>query len=199
MGGNDTGRGMGERLAVDPNNSAILYYGSRGSGLYKSVDSGATWAKVTTFPVTGDVAATGTSWGLPVVLFDKRGGSASGSMTIYVAAATTGAGSNLYQTTNGGTSWTEIAGGPTGLMAHHAAIGSDGTVWLAYGNNYGPFNTASSVKLTGQVWKYSAAETWTNVTPASNWGGMGGGVSVDAQDPTHVIVSTLDWYAPIDC
>ena len=81
-------------------------------------------------------------------------------------------------------------------MAHHASVGSDGTVWLAYGNNYGPFNTASSVKLTGQVWKYSAAGSWTNVTPATNWGGMGGGISVDAQDPNHVIVSTLDWYAP---
>jgi hypothetical protein len=197
MGGNDTGRGMGERLAVDPNNGTILYFGSRGSGLYKSTNSGGTWSKVAAFPVTGDVAATGTSWGLPVVVFDKRGGSAAGSTTIYVATATTAAGSNLYQTTNGGTSWTEIAGGPTGLMAHHAAVGSDGTVWLAYGNNYGPFNTASSVKLIGQVWKYSAAGSWTNVTPPSaNWGGMGGGVSVDAQDPNHVIVSTLDWYAP---
>ncbi len=197
MGGNDTGRGMGERLAVDPNNNTILYFGSRGSGLYKSTNSGSTWTKVTAFPTTGDVAATGTSWGLPVVVFDRRGGTAAGSMTIYVAAATTAAGSNLYHSVDGGATWAEISGGPTGLMVHHASIGSDGTVWLAYGNNYGPFNTASSVKLIGQVWTYSAAGTWTNVTPpAANWGGMGGGISVDAQDPNHVIVSTLDWYAP---
>jgi hypothetical protein len=197
MGGNDTGRGMGERLAVDPNNNAVLYFGSRGSGLYKSTNSGANWTKVTAFPVTGDVATTGTSYGLPVVLFDKRGGSAAGSMTIYVAAATTAAGSNLYHSTDGGTTWSEVAGGPTGLMAHHGAVGSDGTVWLAYGNNYGPYNTNSSVKLIGQVWTLSASGTWTNVTPpAANWGGMGGGISVDAQDPMHVIVSTLDWYAP---
>jgi hypothetical protein len=195
MGGNDTGRGMGERLAVDPNDGAILYFGSRGSGLYKSVNSGGSWTKVTAFPATGDVNATGTSWGLPVVAFDKRGGSASGSTTIYVAAATTTAGSNLYHSTDGGTSWTEIAGGPTGLMAHHAAVGSDGTVWLAYSNNYGPYNT-TGVTLVGQVWKYSATGAWTNVTPASNWGGMAGGISVDAQNPSHVIVSTLDWYAP---
>jgi hypothetical protein len=197
MGGNDTGRGMGERLAVDPNNNTILYFGSRGSGLYKSTSSGASWSKVTAFPVTGDVATSGTSWGLPVVVFDKRGGSAAGSKTIYVAAATTGAGSNLYQSTDGGATWSELAGGPTGLMAHHAAVGSDGTVWLAYGNNYGPYNTNSSVKLVGQVWKVAATGSWTNVTPPSaNWGGMAGGISVDAQDPTHVIVSTLDWYAP---
>ncbi len=46
----------GERLAVDPNNGAILYFGSRGSGLYKSVNSGGSWTKVTAFPTTGDVA-----------------------------------------------------------------------------------------------------------------------------------------------
>jgi hypothetical protein len=195
MGGNDTGRGMGERLAVDPNNGTILYFGSRGSGLYTSTNSGGSWSKVTAFPVTGDVAASGTSWGLPVVVFDRRGGSAAGSTTIYVAAATTAAGSNLYQTTNAGASWTELAGGPSGLMAHHAAVGSDGTVWLAYGSNYGPFNTGSAT-LKGQVWTYSASGTWTNVTPSSNWGGMAGGISVDAQNPSHAIVSTLDWYAP---
>jgi hypothetical protein len=197
MGGNDTGRGMGERLAVDPNNNTILYFGSRGSGLYKSTNSASSWAKVSAFPATGDVATgRGTSYGLPVVLFDGRGGSAGGSMTIYVAAATTAAGSNLYHSVDGGMSWSEISGGPTGLMAHHAAVGSDGTVWLAYSNNYGPNNT-SGVTLMGQIWKYSTAGTWTNVTPPSaNWGGMAGGVSVDAQDPNHVLVSTLDWYAP---
>ena len=50
--------------------------------------------------------------------------------------------------------------------------------------------------LVGQVWKLSGS-TWTNVTPpAANWGGMAGGISVDAQNARHVIVSTLDWYSP---
>jgi hypothetical protein len=201
MGGNDLGRGMGERLAVDPNNNTILLFGTRGHGLYKSTNSGSTWAPVTAFPTMGDVNIANTyggttSYGLPIVLFDKRGGSAAGSTTIYVAAASKASGSNLYRSTNGGTSWALVAGGPTGLMAHHAAVGSDGTVWLAYSNNYGPYNT-TGVTLTGQVWKYSAAGTWTNITPpAANWGGMAGGISVDAQNAQHVIVSTLDWYAP---
>ncbi len=35
------------------------------------------------------------------------------------------------------------------------------------------------------------------MTPAApNWGGTAGGISVDAQNPQHVIVSTLDWYNP---
>ena len=70
MGGNENGRGMGERLAVDPNNNAILFFGSRTQRALEEHDSGATWARVTGFPTTGDA-----SYGLPVVVFDKRGGS----------------------------------------------------------------------------------------------------------------------------
>jgi hypothetical protein len=192
MGGNDLGRGMGERLAVDPNNTTILLFGTRGNGLYKSSNSGSAWAPVTSFPTAGDA-----SYGLPVVVFDKTGGGAAGSSNIYVAAASKSAGSNLYRTSNGGTSWALVAGGPSGLMAHHASLASDGTLWLAYSNDYGPYDT-SGVTLVGQVWKYAPSSgAWTNVTPpAANWGGMAGGISVDAQNPQHAIVSTLDWYAP---
>ena len=50
MGGNEAGRFNGERLAVDPNDGAILFFGSRRDGLWKSADRGATWQKVETFP-----------------------------------------------------------------------------------------------------------------------------------------------------
>src|SRR5207248_600087 len=33
MGGNEDGRGVGERLAVDPNDTRILYFASRQDGL----------------------------------------------------------------------------------------------------------------------------------------------------------------------
>ncbi len=192
MGGNNTGRGMGERLAVDPNKNTILFFGSRSNGLYKSTDSGTTWAPVASFPTNGDA-----TYGLPIVLFDPAGGSAAGSMNIYVAAASTGSSSNFYKTSDGGTTWAVVPGGPTGLMAHHASLGSDGTIWLAYSSDYGPYNVGGGT-LSGQVWKYATtAGTWTNVTPpAANWGGMAGGISVDAQNPMHAIVSTLDWYQP---
>lgn len=48
------GRGMGERLAVDPRLGSVLFFGARsGNGLWKSTDYGATWAKVTSFPSAG--------------------------------------------------------------------------------------------------------------------------------------------------
>jgi hypothetical protein len=190
MGGNANGRGMGERLAVDPNNTTILLFGSRQNGLYKSTNSATSWTPVSTFPTKGDA-----TYGLPVVVFDKTGGTAAGSTNIYVGAASTSAGSNLYKTTDGGATWALVTGaGPTGLMAHHASLGSDGTLWLAYSSTYGPGGGPGN----GQVWKYATGTgAWTNVTPpAANWGAMAGGISVDAQNPQHTIVSTLDWYNP---
>jgi hypothetical protein len=45
MGGNDNGRGVGERLAVDPNIGSVLFFGSRKAGLWRSADAGATWTR----------------------------------------------------------------------------------------------------------------------------------------------------------
>ena len=52
MGGNENGRGVGERLAIDPNDNNILYFGSRHDGLWISKDTALTWNKVENFPVT---------------------------------------------------------------------------------------------------------------------------------------------------
>jgi len=51
MGGNENGRGVGERLAIDPNDNNILYFGSRAAGLWISKDAALTWNKVDSFPV----------------------------------------------------------------------------------------------------------------------------------------------------
>jgi len=194
MGGNQNGRGMGERLAVDPNNTQILYFGSRNNGLYKSTNAASSWAQVTGFPVLGD-----NGYGLSFVTFDKASGSSgTGSSTIFVGvAAATSTNSNLYVSTNAGASWNIVTGGPTGMMPSHGVMGSDGNLWLTYTNDYGPYNVRG-VTLSGQIWKYNIASgVWTNVTPpTTNWGGTAGGISVDAQNPQHVVISTLDWYTP---
>src|ERR1017187_7123938 len=45
FGGNENGRGNGERLAVDPNNGNVLYLRTRQAGLWKSTDGAVTWRK----------------------------------------------------------------------------------------------------------------------------------------------------------
>src|SRR5438874_9478216 len=59
VGGNMPGRGNGERLAVDPNNSNIIYYGATGDasstfGLWKSTNAGAPWWQLNSFPPLGN-------------------------------------------------------------------------------------------------------------------------------------------------
>lgn len=48
------GRGMGERLAIDPVASHVIYFGARsGNGLWKSIDSGDSFQAVVNFPNVG--------------------------------------------------------------------------------------------------------------------------------------------------
>jgi len=54
VGSNMPARGMGERLAIDPNNTRVLYLGARsGQGLWRSVDAGETWSQVASLPDSG--------------------------------------------------------------------------------------------------------------------------------------------------
>ena len=50
MGGNENGRGNGERMMVDPQNGNIIYMGTRLHGLWRSTDKGQSWARVVSFP-----------------------------------------------------------------------------------------------------------------------------------------------------
>ena len=194
MGGNADGRNAGERLAVDPNLTSKLYFASRSGGLWLSTNSAATWAKVGAFPVNGDAG-----YGLSYVIFDPHGTVGTASATIYVGVETMASGnSNLYRSINSGASWTLVPGGPTNMITPHASLGSDGNLWINYASGgYGPGGMTN-----GQVWKLNTATlTWTNVTPAGgppNGSGGYGGISVDAQNAQHVVVTTLDWYAAND-
>ncbi len=58
MGGNEDGRGNGERLAVDPNDGSVIYFGSRLAGLWRSTDRAVTWSKVASFPNVTEGSAT---------------------------------------------------------------------------------------------------------------------------------------------
>lgn len=51
--GNAPGRGTGERLIVDPGNTALIYFGSQTEGLLRSEDYGETWHKLPVAPEGG--------------------------------------------------------------------------------------------------------------------------------------------------
>jgi photosystem II stability/assembly factor-like uncharacterized protein len=194
FGGNEYGRGHGERLAVDPHDGGILYLGTRHAGLWKSADHAATWTKVESFPDIKEAPPTG-GWehgqgrGIAFVLFDPRGG-ASGkpSSTIYVGVSLEKR-ENLFRSTDAGNSWQAVPGAPVQYAPARAALASDGALYITYAAGPNPYQATN-----GAVWKLDTASgTWTDITPDRPSDGRGfgyGGVSVDAHHPRVLIAST---------
>ena len=196
---NNDGREAGERLVVDPNLDSKLYFGSRWQGLWVSTNSAASWSQVTSFPVLGD-----SGYGIAWVIFPPPTGgyghpSGAASVTIYAGVMAMSSGnSNIYRSTNSGTSWSLISGGPANMITTHASLGSDGNLWIVYDSGgYGP-NSIS----TGQIWKLNTSTlAWTNVTPSNGpASGSGGyaGISVDPENASHAVVTTIDWWSGPD-
>lgn len=198
-GGNNNGRNAGERLQVDPNLGSVLFYGtfndsSQGAtnGLYKSTNSGQTWTKLTGFTaLTSDGTGAGVAF---VTLYKPSASLGTATPTLFAGVSTSSAksaGVTLYKSTNGGTTWSAVTGGPVGYYPNHGQIGQDGNLYITYGNGIGPDDMSA-----GQVWKYSvSANTWQNISPPNgNFGGFGG-LSVDTRTTNTLVVTTMDRYA----
>jgi hypothetical protein len=186
LGGNEPGRSMGERLAVDPRDGRVLYLGTRNQGLWRSSDRGVTWARVDGFPVTGAAGI-----GIGSVFVDPRDG------TVYAAVADPA--NPLYRSADDGRSWAAVPGQPTGLLPHHGELGADGNIYLTYGDLPGPYEMHD-----GAVHKFDTATgAWTDITPLRpNTGGEAGfgyaGLATDPRRPGTVMVSTMGRWGPVD-
>jgi photosystem II stability/assembly factor-like uncharacterized protein len=211
FGGNEDGRGNGERLAVDPRDGRNLYLGTRHDGLWRSQDRGVTWARVATFPDVAEpepprpVRLPGESpdqfWrrmpirgsGIVFVKFDPAAAgraSASATQTIYAGVSLMDR-PNLFASTDGGASWHEVAGEPTAYRPTRAALSADGFLYVTYGTAPGPTRMKS-----GAVWKLNThTGAWTDITPDHPVAGAKefgyAAVSVDAQHPGTLIVSSF--------
>jgi oligoxyloglucan reducing-end-specific cellobiohydrolase len=198
MAANNDGRPAGERLAVNPFQPSQLMMGTRRNGLWKSEDYARTWTQVGAFPLTASPDGFGVQW----VVFDP-----AHSGTIYAAAYTT---SSVYQSTDGGATWTALPGQPLAWpftvasgthapVAERAVINPDGNLYVTFGDFPGPNNMNY-----GLVGKFNPSDrTWTNITPPldRNEATMRGGFCGITQDPARqgtLAVSTLDRWYPVD-
>ena len=216
MGGNESGRFNGERLAVDPNNGEILFFGSRHDGLWQSHDRGATWQNVAGFSAPGGAQPAVVEGG-PVhsrppvrrgfghpqavgivsVVFDPASGQ-PGRATPKIFAAVSTAATNLFASVDAGATWQAVPDQPVGLCPNHLVLSPDGMVYLSYGSDPGPNGMNDGV-----VWKFDPqAGAWTDITPLKSpdaGAGFGyGAVAVDARHPATVMVTTFAHWRPHD-
>ena len=190
MGGNEDGRGLGERLAIDPHRPSTLLFGSRHDGLWRSDDSARSWHKVEAFPHHGlgaPKARRETHGGVSFVLFDPA------SPAVFAGVADP-VGDRLYRSDDGGRSWHPVAGGPAqGMLPVKADIAA-GALYLACSSSIGPNNIAR-----GEVWRLDLkSQRWSDITPGRGPGDEGGymGVSADRRRPGRLVVSSVDrWQA----
>ncbi len=215
FGGNEDGRGNGERLAVDPLDGRVLYLGTRHDGLWRSTDRGVTWTRVTSFPDVTEAMAPMPApvagetpeqrWrrmpvrgsGIVFVKFVEPFaylGPLRRTATIYVGVSLMNR-PNLFVSHDAGATWHEVAGAPTQYRPTRAALAADGSyLYVTYGNAPGP-----SPMTDGAVWKLNLQTgAWTDITPdkpvkVSREFGYAA-VSVDTRHPDTLIVSTYNRY-----
>jgi photosystem II stability/assembly factor-like uncharacterized protein len=183
-GGNDDGRLAGERLSVDPNKGNILFYGSRVNGMWKSIDSSKTWQKNSSFPVT----STKDYVGIAFVIFDKTTSTPGNATKVIYAGVSRKGSTNMYVSSDSGTTWQAIPGQSTNLMPNHAVLSSDSILYISYGDSCGP-NSISQ----GAIRKFDTRnQTWSTLLASSTGNGGFGGIAIDAANPKVLMACTID-------
>jgi hypothetical protein len=145
LGGDEGGRGSGERLQVDPADGRILVLGSTKDGLLRSTDGGAKFSALS-FPGTH----------VSLVLFDPS----AGGKVLYAGCVDQ---PGLYASRDGGARFEREAGAPA-QIPQRAAFGPDGTLFVSFaaGSEWAP-NPGNL--HGGSVWKRTPGGVWSDITP----------------------------------
>lgn len=168
LGGSLTQETTGERLAFDPDNTKVVYFGSPQNGLWRSFDGGASFESVTD---NGDLQAT-TNVDLPRV--DPGCGTTKVeghkvSKCVYVTLT----GGSILASTDGGVTWQDISNG-------QPMDGSPGFTILDALGNLWTTNSQDS-----NIYRYSRSGTWTSfTTPISGITG----IAIDPRNSNRIFV-----------
>ncbi|MBV8380383.1 MAG: hypothetical protein JO369_06425 [Paucibacter sp.] len=176
LGGNEPGRGTGERLQVSPHDGRVLWLGSTKDGLWHSRDGG-----------HGFTAAPLDVRHVSLVALDPRD-----ARTIYAGSHDQ---PGLYASRDGGASFAREPGTPA-QVPQRAAFGPDGSLYVSFAHGPKGFATNPGNAVEGGVWKRTPAGAWTEITPVKPGRGDAGfgysGIDVDVHQPGRLIVSTIE-------
>ena len=166
---NDSYRMNGQKMAIDPNNPNIVYVGTPSNGMYVTTNGGSTWSQVSAIP-----AAAGEGFN---IVFDPAVGGVVNGVTQTIFASSYGNG--VYESTNGGATWTALTGGPTNVES--AAVSSTGVYYAASGGN---------------LWSY-ASGTWKELISGNNGGQGIQAVAVNPSNPNEIVAVAASGYLNI--
>jgi len=146
MAGNSLGRWSGERLAVDPNNGQVIYFGSRFDGLWRSesASSPGSWSRIASGTFASSSPAGSRDRGaLSFVAIDPISAGGGRSQTVYIGDFDRG----VYRSTNAGGSFAFLAGSPG--QVEQGVVAPNGDLYVTH--------TAGVSRFDGS--------RWSSVTP----------------------------------
>ena len=171
LGGNEGGRGSGERLQVDPQDGRVLVLGTTRDGLKKSSDGGASFVGLD-FP----------SRHVSLVLFAPAGG----GKVFYVGGVDQ---AGLYLTRDGGASFKREADAPA-QVPQRAAFGPDGTLFVSFAVG-GEWPPNPGGLRGGSVWKRTPAGAWSDISPSKPNGRAHAYGALDVDRQGRIVTSML--------
>ncbi len=171
----------GERLVVDPNQSGLLFFGSRRDGLWRYQQS---WQRVAgglpdpkTFPNFANKQGKprGGLPGFTFLVFDARTAKpGSPTQTLYLGIHAVGSpAGGVWQSKNGGRSWVNVGGAENPLRG---VVASDGTLYTVFGTDRD--------KAGGSIRKLKNG-AWSDITPEKRRNFRG--ITVQANQPNTIM------------
>ncbi|MBQ8297546.1 MAG: 1,4-beta-glucanase [Ruminococcus sp.] len=203
--GNGNGRQCGEAIAVDPDNSDIIYCGGDTDGLIMSTDAGETWEYVDSFNDLG-LFTNEINWPTWTNTIEKTTvgtdyANCNGIATIaiedgkvYVGVSDNTIGENVYVADVGGDNWEPLSTDlPTDAFPSRINKDADGNLLISYVGGL-QFNGNG-----GGIYRYNTTDgTVTNISPTGN----SFGACVSLPDNANTLVATTCgvwssqlWYA----
>lgn len=178
VGGNENGRGTGERLIVDIKNSNRLIIGSNTAGLWMSEDKGRTWTNVQNFPEKS----------INFVAMNKGN---AGKTTLIVA--TNNPANPMIMSKDDGQTWQSHKLDTANDIVFHRVAQAGNRLYLTGADTSGPLGISK-----GGVWRFDLnTEKWTQLKLPKGQGGFSG-VTVDPRDHKRILVSTTNRWYPKD-
>ena len=174
----------GERLCIDPNNTAVLYCGTYKNGLWKSSDNGETWTEMTAFR-TAVTVTTGEVLRVSFVVVDPSTGTNGTTSPRIIAGLTRTGNNNLYISNDAGATWAPITGLPTTSAPQRAELSPNGYLYSTFSNVESP----GSGNLGGFFKINISTKAATDITPQAIRTNGYCGIAIDQTNPNQIIIT----------